>query len=185
MRIALLGGSFNPPHVAHQMICLWVLSTEQADQLWLMPCYHHPFGKELVDFGHRVEMCQLASAIFPPGRVSVCTIESELGGEGRTLFTLQALRERHPEHSWRLVIGADILQEASAWYRFDEVQRLAPPLVLGRTGYPSPEGAPVLPQISSTRIREALRRGEDPVAWVPAAVRAYVQQHQLYSGHAG
>jgi nicotinate-nucleotide adenylyltransferase len=181
-RVALLGGSFNPPHVAHQMIALWVLSTEQADEVWLMPCFRHPFGKGLVDFRHRIEMCRRAALALPPGRVQVSAVEEELGGESRTLLTVQHLLATHPDCQLRLVIGADILQEKASWYRFDELARLAPPLVIGRSGYPSPASVPELPAVSSSRIRELLLRGEDVSAWLPAPVLEYIRAEGLY-GH--
>ena len=45
MRVALFGGSFNPPHVAHQLVALYVLETQPVDELWLIPCFQHPFEK--------------------------------------------------------------------------------------------------------------------------------------------
>ncbi len=179
-RIALLGGSFNPPHVAHQMICLWALSTGQADEVWLIPCYQHPFGKPLCAFRHRLEMCRRAAALLPAGRVRVLPVEEELGGESRTLYTVQHLVGQHPDCQFRLLIGADILGEQSSWYRFDELARLAPPLVIGRSGYPSPAGVPELPAISSTRIRELLRCGQPAAAWLPAGVLDYIRAEGLY-----
>jgi len=180
-RIALLGGSFNPPHVAHQMACLWVLSTEQADQVWLVPCFRHPFHKPLAPFEHRFQMCTLAAQDLPPGRVLVSRIEEELAGESRTLITIQHLRQRHPEHAFRLVIGSDILPERSAWYGFEQIEELAPPLIVGRSGYPSPKELPELPAVSSSRIRQMLDRGEDVSPLLPAGVLRYVQAHQLYA----
>ena len=47
--VALFGGSFNPPHIAHQMVALWVLETQAVDGLWMLPTWRHPFGKPLVD----------------------------------------------------------------------------------------------------------------------------------------
>ena len=55
-RVALFGGSFNPPHVAHQMVALYVLETQPVDELWFVPTYAHPFGKALVDYDHRIAM---------------------------------------------------------------------------------------------------------------------------------
>jgi len=57
--IALFGGSFNPPHVAHQMVALFVLETAPVDELWITPTYRHAFSKQLVDYEHRIAMCEL------------------------------------------------------------------------------------------------------------------------------
>jgi nicotinate-nucleotide adenylyltransferase len=179
-RVAVLGGSFNPPHVAHQLLALWALSTGQADAVWLIPCFEHAFGKRLAPFADRCAMCELAIEILPTGAVRVSRVEEELGAPSRTLVTLQHLRTQRPDCELALLIGADILQERESWYRFDEVERLARLLVVGRPGYPSPDGAPVMPDISSTRIREMLERGESPAALLPASVLAYVRACGLY-----
>src|SRR5262249_21197575 len=112
--LAIFGGSFNPPHVAHQMACLYVLETQPVDHLICMPAFLHPFDKALAPFGDRVEMCRLLVA--PLGeRASVSTLEEELD-DGRTLVLVEALRAREPEATLRLVIGADILRERDKWW---------------------------------------------------------------------
>ena len=181
-RVALLGGSFNPPHLAHQMVCLWALSTEQADQVWLLPCNQHAFGKRLLSFERRFDMCELAAAPLPRGKVQVSTIEREIAGDGRTLITLRRLIADHPEHRFALLVGSDILQEKDSWYRFDEIERLVELLVVGRAGYPSPPYTVELSPISSTQIRELLAAGEDVGHLVPAAVCRYISAHALYAG---
>ncbi|MFH1131294.1 MAG: nicotinate-nicotinamide nucleotide adenylyltransferase, partial [Pseudomonadota bacterium] len=90
-RIALLGGSFNPPHVAHQMVCAWVLKANKVDQVWLVPCFQHAFGKPLIEFVHRMEMCRRIADSFASGQVEVSDVEKEIGGKSRTLITLEHL----------------------------------------------------------------------------------------------
>ncbi len=180
-RVAILGGSFNPPHLAHQMACLWALSTGRADRVWLMPCFEHPFRKRLVSYEHRCAMCELAAHGFAPGTVTVSRVEGELGGESRTYVTLKHLIEQHPELRFSLIIGSDILLEKDSWYRFVDIERMVKVLVLGRSGYPPPgEDVPVLPAISSTWIRETLGGGGDVSRMVPAGVLEYIEEHLLY-----
>jgi nicotinate-nucleotide adenylyltransferase len=107
-------------------------------------------------------------------------VEGELGGRSRTYDTMVHLQRTHPELSFSLLIGADILQEQDSWYRFEDLQRLVPVKVLGRSGYPSPAGAPLLPPISSSEIRRRLAAGQEVSAVVPAAVLAYIERHGLY-----
>ena len=78
-RIALFGGSFNPPHVAHQMGALYVLETQPVDQLWIAPTFVHPFEHKrgLISFEHRVAMCKLMAEPLGP-RVIVTKIEEEM-----------------------------------------------------------------------------------------------------------
>jgi nicotinate-nucleotide adenylyltransferase len=184
--IALLGGSFNPPHVAHVMAAWWALATQGVREVWLLPAWRHPFGKPLAPFEDRVRMCRLAVAAIRGAHV--CTAEAELAGDplcGKTARTLEHLRERHPDLDFALVVGADILPDTPKWYRWDRVQALARVVVVGRQGYPGGPGravglAPALPAISSTEVRERLARGEDVSALVPRRVVAYALERGLY-----
>jgi nicotinate-nucleotide adenylyltransferase len=178
-RVALYGGSFNPPHVAHQMAALLVLETQEVDQLWVVPTFRHPFSKDLQPFEHRLAMCELAFAPIGP-RARVSRIEEELNRPAsRTLDTIEALRERHPGFGFRLVVGADILGETDKWHRWSDIERLAPPIVVGRSGYSSPHELE-LPAVSSTEVRQRLSRGQNAIPLVPRAVMNYIAKHGLY-----
>lgn len=183
-QVAFFGGSFNPPHVAHQMVCLYVLETQPVDEILLVPCYRHPFDKVLASYEDRLEMCRLAAAPFGP-RVQVSDVERELGGEASlTIHTLEALARRHPDVGWRIVIGADILPEREKWVRWDDIAALAPPIVVGRQGWTAERdadaGAVALPAVSSTEIRARAARGEAIDALVPRRVAAYIAARRLY-----
>lgn len=181
--VAIFGGSFNPPHVAHQLACLYALETQPIDAVWLIPTWRHAFEKQLAPFEDRLEMCRRAAAPLGP-RVQVSTVERELAGEhSRTLVTLEALARQHPAHQWRLIIGADILPERGKWYRWEAVERLAPPIVLGRQGYAAPpELGPLveLPGISSTVVRARVAQGEAIDTLVPREVVGYIVERGLY-----
>jgi nicotinate-nucleotide adenylyltransferase len=179
--VALLGGSFNPPHVAHMMAAYWVLATQDVAEVWLLPSFRHPFGKALAPFEDRVRMCELAARELRG--VAVCSAERELAGDphvGKTARTLEHLVAKHPDREFALVVGADILSETAKWYRWDRVQELARLIVVGREGFPPVAGAPSLPAISSTEIRARIGRGEDVSGVVPRRVRAYVEEKGLY-----
>jgi nicotinate-nucleotide adenylyltransferase len=64
MRVAVYGGSFNPPHVAHQLALTYVLATAQVDEVWMVPTFKHPFDKALAPFSDRAKMCELAASPF-------------------------------------------------------------------------------------------------------------------------
>ncbi len=178
-RIAIFGGSFNPPHVGHQALCLMLLETCEVDEVWLVPTYRHYFGKQLAAFHQRVALCE--RLVAPLGtRAKISEVERELpDSQGRMLDTLAALRERHSEHEFRLVIGADILLETDRWHAWDEVVAMAPPIVFKRHGYEGGE-LPAPPDVSSTAIRSSLVRGESAVPLIPIAVQAHISEHKLY-----
>jgi nicotinate-nucleotide adenylyltransferase len=181
--VAILGGSFNPPHVAHLMAAYWTLATQEVAEVWLLPSWRHPFGKALAPFEDRVRMCELAARGVRG--VAVCTAEAELAGDplvGKTARTLEHLVAKHPTHDFSLVVGADILPETDKWYRWDRVKELARIVVVGREGYPPVPGAPSLPAVSSTEIRARLARGDEVAGLVPRKVREYVEARGLYRG---
>ena len=178
--IALLGGSFNPPHVGHVMAAWWALATQGVREVWLLPAWRHPFGKALAPFEDRVRMCQLAVAAVRGAHV--CTAEAELAADplcGKTARTLEHLLAEHPDRRFALVVGADILPETPKWYRWDLVQARARVVVVGRQGYPG--GAePALPAVSSTEVRARLARGEAADGLVPRRVAEYALERGLY-----
>ena len=184
MRVALFGGSFNPPHVAHQLAALYVLETAAVDALWFVPAFEHAFGKPLVAFEDRLAMCQLAADALGP-RVQVSDVERSLGGRSLTLRTVRRLTELHPEHAFSLVIGSDLTGDVPSWYRGDELARAIPFIVVGRRGGRTGEGEPeqvVMPDVSSTAVRAALAAGKSPDGLVARAVLDYIRRKGLYQG---
>lgn len=191
MRVALFGGSFDPPHVGHQLAALYVLETFPVDELWLVPVFRHVFDKRLTPFRHRLAMCQLLADSLGP-RVHVSTIEEELGGPSYTLHMVQRLMQKHPSVEFSMVIGSDLLKERERWFGFPELAKLLPFLVLHRSGSDSDAVVPVssgdishhevlrLPEVSSTGCRAALSKGGRPTGWVCRRVLDYIEQHALY-----
>jgi nicotinate-nucleotide adenylyltransferase len=180
-RIAILGGSFNPPHVAHLMVAYWALATQDVREVWLLPSYRHPFGKELAPFDDRVRMCELAARGVRG--VAVCTAERELADDplvGKTARTLEHLVAKHPDVDFALVVGADIVPDTPKWFRWDRVVELARVVVVGREGFPPVPDSPTFPAISSTEIRARIARGEGVSGLVPRKVREYVEEKGLY-----
>lgn len=179
MRVAIYGGSFNPPHVVHGMVAAWLLWTGQVEQVWLVPVYRHAFeswhGKALAPFEARVRWCEALARDVDP-RVQVSTIEAELPVPSYTISTLRALAARHPEHRFRLVVGADVLQQSPKWRAWDEIAAEFAPIAVGRAGYPSPPGGVVFPELSSTEIRARLAAGEPIDGLVTRGVLPLLQE---------
>ena len=114
-RVAVYGGSFDPPHLGHVLSVAWTLSAGNVDEVWVIPTWQHAFGKEHgADFDERFAMCERAFAPFRG--VTVSDVERHLGGVSRTLHTLEALAADHPETELRLLIGADVLPTTDRWH---------------------------------------------------------------------
>jgi nicotinate-nucleotide adenylyltransferase len=186
MNVALFGGSFDPPHVGHVLAVSYALSTGPFERLLVVPVLAHAFGKHLAPYEHRVAMTALAMSDFP--RAEVSTAEETLGAPSRTLRTVQYLKQTHPEWDLRLVLGADVHLERHEWLGYDELEKLAPPFVLGRAGVENAEAPePMLPAVSSTAVRELLsttagdrRQNPELARLVPRRVLDYVEEHGLY-----
>ena len=177
-QVAVFGGSFNPPHVAHTLVASYVLAATSVDRLLLVPTAKHPFDKQLADFEHRLRMCELAMA--PLARVQVSDIEYRLGGESRTLRTLEALARAEPSTRLRLVIGSDLLPETPKWHNFAAIEALAPPIVVQRAGHRTDPDKPCMPEVSSTEVRRRLQAREPTEGLLSPAVAAYIDAHNLY-----
>ncbi len=204
--VGLFGGSFNPPHAAHQLVALYCLETQPIDEIWFLPVYDHVFGKNLAPFADRMRMCERATEALGT-RARVCADEENLAKApgfvgSRTLDLLEHLGRVHPTTRFRLIVGTDILAETHKWHRWDDVVAAAPLIVVGRTGHAVPAGSTVtglaMPEVSSTAIRaalagltpdarEALSRGEQPAevgalpSLLPASVLRYIAERDLYS----
>ena len=180
MDVALIGGSFNPPHVGHLLAAHFVWATEPVDAVWLVPSAHHPFGKQLAPFAHRLRMCELLCA-DASGWLKVSDVEESLGGQGRTVDTLRHLADRFPDVRWTLVVGSDIVQDLPKWKEPEAIASLARLLVLNRAGHPSEAAVgPPMAHVSSSEVRAALASGRDVTHLVPRAVLAYALAAGLY-----
>lgn len=175
----MLGGSFDPPHVAHVLLAVYVLSIGEVDEVLVVPVFEHAFGKRLAPYAERIRMCELAFAGLQ--RVRVSRVEEDLPRPNRTLATLQRLQQDEPGASFRLVIGSDVLADAAKWHAFDEVQRLAPPLAVTRPGY-AEVGPRLFPDISSTQLRQLFAQGDTAALGklMPRAALAHALALGLY-----
>lgn len=152
-RVGIFGGSFNPPHAGHTVMCKWLFDEGLIDELFVIPCFIHPFGKDLLPFDERVVMCRLAFYKLNY-EIRVLDIERELGGTSYTLQTVEHLKEKHPRADFFLVTGEDVRTETHEWKEFEKVKGLAQIINVPR-GKDSP-----IPDISSTEVRRRLAAGE-------------------------
>lgn len=149
-RIGLFGGSFNPPHCGHVMIALWALMTGEFDRIMVVPTFKHAFGKDLLDFDDRLEMCRAA---FMPihSHVEVSPVERAIG-HSITADTVEYLRDAYAQlgidAEFTVLIGSDIVADLPKWDKIDKLKELAEFMVLDRSLYAG--------GISSTKILGAL-----------------------------
>lgn len=181
-KICLFGGSFNPPHICHTLAAVWAVETLDIDELWWVPVYEHAFGKRLLPWEHRLEMVGAAIAPFQD-RMKLCTIEAEFEDESRTIDTLRALRKKHPEVDFSLLVGADLLAEIPSWKEGKMLLKTVEIYAIGRDSYDHSHASDlVLPNISSTALRRAIKE-EQRAVYAPRLSRAVLQlidEHTWY-----
>lgn len=186
MRLAILGGTFDPIHDAHLALARHAAEQFRLDRVLVVPASHppHKSGVTHAPYEHRVHMAELACAGDP--RLEVSRLEQDTASY--SIDTIARVREQlEPQDQLFFIIGADAFAEIESWRRWREVVRAVDFIVASRPGhhYHIPEGASVerldtvdLP-FSSSSIRDALREGKRPQG-VPAEVLKYIRRHGLY-----
>ena len=191
-RLALFGGSFNPPHVGHLAVAEAAAEAAGLDQVLWTPAAtppHKQRHRALAAAEHRLAMTRLATAGNDRFRVS--DMELQRGGVSYTVDTLQTLREDHPEAELVLLLGGDSLVGLADWHDPHGIVELARLVVYLRPGTDDkdvPEWvqqhtnvveAPPL-ALSSTVLRSRIAAGQTVRYLVPEPVRGYIKAHGLY-----
>lgn len=174
--IALFGGSFNPPHKAHQEVVHFLLVQNRFDEIWLVPSYDHPFEKNLAPFNQRKKMCQLMMEGLGP-KVKICSIENELKKTPSYMInTVLALKQKYPEYKFTLILGTDCRRDLPRWKAGGKLSREVDFYFVPRPGF---EGSPFT-DISSTEIRRLIHDKSDSSKYLVKPVADYIKRHQLY-----
>lgn len=188
--VGILGGSFDPPHLGHQMLALCALALEPIDQLWVIPCADHPFSKKLSPFEQRLEMCNLAFSSMD-SRIRICGLENTLPAPNYSVKTLQAIKQRRADLQLSFFMGSDVFLDLPKWREPEGLAELSQLIVFLRQGVGAVDLSQVsftakihddfvLPHVKSTLIRERLREKESQVGFVDRRVLAYIKKQKLY-----
>jgi nicotinate-nucleotide adenylyltransferase len=192
MRIGIYGGSFNPIHRGHTELAASIVRQGLVDELWLLVSPLNPLKRDaasdMAEYEHRLNMARLATEGIEGVKVS--DFERHLPIPSYTITTLGELRKAYPTHEFVLVIGADNWERFPRWYHAREIIRSYPILIYRRPGCaidettlpPSVQVVDTpLYDISSTEIRESVKKGRMPLKWVDRKVATYIRVHHLYS----
>ena len=188
MRIGLLGGSFDPPHVGHLLAASDAYEALRLDRLLFIPAAVQPLkiDRTMVGADQRLAMTKMLAEGDP--RFDVDSIEIDRGGLSYTVDTLTALTQRWPSAELFWLVGADIVSSFAQWREPDRIVELATVVVLQRAG---DEAGGTLPvgmrclatrriDVSSTEIRQRVREGKSVRGFVPDAVAEYIAAERLY-----
>ncbi len=183
---ALLGGSFDPVHVAHLIV-----AEAAADALGMavrfLPAREQPFKRaaHLATPEQRAEMLELAVAGNP--RLGVERIELGLPTPSYTVRTLRAMSEAGHGNRFTLLLGADAARDLADWWEVEALPALADVVVFARPGASvarHPLITRVIPvpsiDLSATNVRARVKQGRSIRYLVPDSVREYIETHRLY-----
>lgn len=145
-RVALFGGSFNPPHEGHREIVRRLAARKSIDEVWILPVWRHPFRKKLPSFKKRVAACR---KYFLIRKTKVKRFEKHRGTTGRTIDLLLYLTQKFPHYRFSWAMGEDTYRQRKRWKDFQKVRQLAQLLIFPR-GPDSP-----IPNLSSREIRRS------------------------------
>jgi len=193
MKIAILGGTFNPPHIGHLIISERAYSVLKLDRVFFIPANIPPIKEKFTEIGkhHRLKMTQLATKDNP--HFTVLDWELQRGGVSYTIDTVDEIRAKLSPTEIYLIMGWDQALIFDKWKDPDKLLGLCKPIVFTRPGYEGtlPEilrNSQTLPlhiDVSSSMIRDMLIRGESIRYLVPNTVISYIYKHKLYGvkGH--
>jgi nicotinate-nucleotide adenylyltransferase len=199
VRIGILGGTFNPPHLGHLICAQEAYLQLELERVTLIPARIPPHKPVEDEPGpeHRLELCRLAVQ-GDEHRFDVSDLEVAREGPSYTVDTLEELHSRAPDQELFLIVGGDIAAGLPSWHRAERVLSLATLAVAKRRGtsraavddalsaLPGGDRARFfqMPRIgvSSTMIRRRVRAGLPIRYYVPDAVASYVDRHHLYAG---
>ena len=184
MNIAVYSGSFNPLHKGHEAIIRFLTREAGFDLVYLVVTPQNPFKQAhtLPTGQGRYEAALEAIARHPDLKVKAQDIELTMTPPQYTIRTLDALKEREPEHDFTLVIGADNLENFAGWRFHERILLEYGVAVFPRKGYHRGHArarllkenpaykirllkAPLV-TISSTQIREGVAAGKDMSRWL-------------------
>ena len=205
MRIAIIGGTFDPVHNGHLAAAQTVASAFQVDQVHFVPAFSPPHKKSdgMTSPFHRFAMVVLATMTVDRFRTS--TIEVDALDKRYSVETLELMTQAYPGSDLLFIVGTDMYQEIETWRNFRTIFDLAHLVIVNRPGFPfRPDIAPAqtlkqneavaLPRaksvfylpfveqpISSTEIRQDRKQGADVRPWLPPLVWSYIEKNRLYT----
>jgi nicotinate-nucleotide adenylyltransferase len=188
MRLAILGGSFNPVHLGHLYLADAVLSTFGYDRLLLIPAFQSPFKLDAAAPSPQDRLAMLAASIPGDSRLLVDDCEIRREGVSYTVDTLADVYRRYlPEGKPALILGDDLARDFPKWKKYAQILSLADIIIARRTlpeagdyPYPYRRLQNELMGISSAQVRDSIRQGKPWRYLVPAGARLIIEERGLY-----
>jgi nicotinate-nucleotide adenylyltransferase len=195
VRLGLLGGTFNPPHIGHLVCATQALDELELDRVLLVPVNQPPHKAAEADPGveHRVELCR--RAVAGNEQLDVSLVDAEVAGPSFTVGTLSRLHDRCPGDQLTFIVGGDMAFSLPTWREPEAILELAELGVAEREGVRRTDIVERLSglgtdnvrffdmprlDISSSQIRRMVAGLRSIRYLVPDAVADYIEHEGLY-----
>ncbi|MCM8823689.1 MAG: nicotinate (nicotinamide) nucleotide adenylyltransferase [Candidatus Omnitrophica bacterium] len=185
MKLGILGGTFNPPHIGHLILAQTVLERLSLNKVFFIPTNIPPHkNTTLIDSKHRLEMLKLA--IEDNRNFEILDCEIRRGGVSYTIDTVKELTKKYPFDDFFLILGSELANEFYTWKGYEEIERLVNIVVAKRSDYPlkKKDGFITIDIIhigvTSSLIRDWIKKGYSIRYFVPKKVMDYIVRNNLY-----
>lgn len=187
MNIAILGGSFDPPHIGHLLVALQVVELTDTDQVWLVPCHTHPFDKQMSPAKTRLEMTLLMESEV----IKINDYESTQKQVSYSIDTLKAFSELYKNHKFSWIIGSDQVKDFHKWKDWQKIIEDFGLIVFPRGTEKYDASIPpsmkvisadetIVTSISSSIVRQRVKKHQSIIHLVTPEVASYITSHTLY-----
>ena len=189
MKIGLFFGSFNPVHNGHLMLANYMVQTTDLDKVWFVVSPHNPLKDKKTLLGEYDRLNLINLAIENNPKLKASDIEFKLPQPSYTIDTLSYLKDKFPKHEFTLIMGSDNLATLHKWKNYRQLIEQYPIIVYQRRGFtknPFPEVKTIqhidfpFIDISSTFIREQIKKGISVRYFMPDVVWQYIEEMKFY-----
>jgi len=189
MKIGLFFGSFNPVHIGHMVIAQYMAEFTDLEQVWLVVSPQNPLKPKatLLPDVHRLALVRQAIGYYR--KLKASNIEFKLSRPSYTINTLAYLNEKHPQHTFALILGNDTLETFNKWKNYEQILAEHELYVYPRKGSTGGSllrhknvkvaDAPLV-EISASFIRNAIKNKKDVRYMIPEAVWEYIKEMNFY-----
>ena len=188
MKIGLYFGSFNPIHIGHLIIAINAINTTLLDQVWfiLSPQNPHKNSSTLLNENHRLSLIKLA--IENESKLKASNIEFKLPRPSYTIDTITYITEKYPADEFAIIMGSDSFNNLPKWKNFELLIKNTTLYIYERPNFKIDNylkakiyilNAPLL-EISSTHIREMIKKGKSIRYMVPDVVKDEIDNNNYY-----
>lgn len=133
MNIGIFGGAFDPIHFGHVSVVQRL--ADLFDEIWIMPCWSHSYGKNMTTPETRVKMANAAFGCLNNDKIKVNRYEIDNRICGGTIVLVERLLKDFPEHKFSFIVGQDNADTIHKWIETERLRKLISFVVVPRTGY--------------------------------------------------